>query len=77
VGCLKSGIGITPEPKTGFLRETFLLLNRLKDSATTSRDCDLLNHFKAILQGAKEYVHFTAKRVSRTWGGFAGAMLAN
>ena len=77
VGCWKSGIGITPEPKTGLLRETVALLNRLKNSAATSRDCDLLNHSKAIRQGAKEYVHFTAKRVSRTWGGFAGAMLAN
>jgi hypothetical protein len=27
--------------------------------------------------GAKEYVHFTAKRVSRTCGGLAGVMLAN
>jgi hypothetical protein len=27
--------------------------------------------------GAKEYVHLTAKRVSRICGGFAGAMLAN
>ena len=28
-------------------------------------------------QGKKEYVNFTAKRVSRICGGFAGAMLAN
>jgi len=27
--------------------------------------------------GAKEYVHFTAKRASRTCGGLAGTMLAN
>jgi len=28
-------------------------------------------------QGKKEYVYLTARRVSRIWGGFAGAMLAN
>jgi hypothetical protein len=30
-----------------------------------------------VVYGANEYVHFTAKRVSRTCGGFAGAMLVN
>jgi len=32
---------------------------------------------KTGTHGANEYVHFTAKRVSRTCGGLAGAMLAN
>ena len=30
-----------------------------------------------FIYGCQEYVHLIAKRVSRTWGGFDGAMLAN
>ena len=30
-----------------------------------------------LFYGCQEYVHLIAKRVSRTCGGFAGAMLAN
>src|SRR5207302_11229648 len=36
-GCLNPGIGVKPEPNTGLIWETFALLYRLKNSATTSR----------------------------------------
>src|SRR6266705_3124908 len=36
IGCLNPGIGVNPEPNTGLICETFALLNRLKNSATTS-----------------------------------------
>src|SRR5207245_1497714 len=37
IGCLNPGIGVRLEPKTGLIWETFALLNKLKNSATTSR----------------------------------------
>src|SRR5258706_15421429 len=37
IGCLNPGIGVNPEPNTGLIWETFALLKRLKNSATTSR----------------------------------------
>src|SRR5258706_12534820 len=37
IGCLNPGIGVAPEPKKGLIWETFALLNRLKNSASTSR----------------------------------------
>src|SRR6266446_1376919 len=37
IGCLNPGIGVKPKPATGLIWETFALLNRLKNSATTSR----------------------------------------
>src|SRR5882724_12050791 len=35
--CLNPGIGVKPEPNTGLIWATFALLNKLKNSATTSR----------------------------------------
>ncbi len=43
IGCLNAGIGVNPEPNTGLTCETFALLNRLKNSATTSRRFAPLN----------------------------------
>src|SRR5260370_27823898 len=37
IGCLNPSIGVKPEPNTGLIWETFALLNKLKNSATTSR----------------------------------------
>src|SRR5712664_519525 len=37
IGCLNPSIGVKPEPNTGLIWETFALLNRLNNSATTSR----------------------------------------
>src|SRR5258705_66399 len=37
IGCLNPGMGVEPEPKIGLICETFALLNKLKNSATTSR----------------------------------------
>ncbi len=37
MGCLNPDIGARSEPKTGLIWETFAPLNRLKNSATTSR----------------------------------------
>src|SRR3981189_799743 len=37
MGCLYPDIGVKPEPNTGLIWETFALLNRLKNSATTSK----------------------------------------
>src|SRR5258708_10099256 len=40
IGCLNPGIEVKPEPNTGLIWETFALLNRLKNSATTSTRFD-------------------------------------
>src|SRR6266446_8713081 len=37
IGRLNPGIGVKSEPNTGLTWETFALLNKLKNSATTSR----------------------------------------
>ena len=37
MGCANPGIGVKLEPNTGLIWKTFALLNRLKNSATTSR----------------------------------------
>src|SRR2546422_8140424 len=37
MGCLNPGIGVRSEPNTGLIWETFARLNKLKNSATTSR----------------------------------------
>src|SRR5579863_5797392 len=42
-GCLNPGIGVKPEPNPGLIWETFVLLNKLKNSATTSRCFTLPN----------------------------------
>src|SRR3982074_3812397 len=37
MGCLNPGIGVKPDPNTGLIWDTFVRLNRLKNSATKSR----------------------------------------
>src|SRR6266481_6966907 len=37
MGCLNPAMGVKPEPKTGLIWDTLARLNKLKNSATTSR----------------------------------------
>jgi len=60
--------------------KSFLVSLRGRSSVgdgSPARDDGPLLTAKEEFHGANAYVHFTANRVSRTCGGFAGAMLAN
>jgi hypothetical protein len=75
IGCLNPGIGVKPEPNTGLIWETFGLLNKLKNSATTSRRLPPNGKYfrtrRSIVASAGVLREFLAEaeRSSRKWKG--------